>query len=227
MTAHSIRMSCRAASWWFCFSLLSMMAGSAQAHGQKSDPNRSGLQIPALTHGQMAVVADYSGEILDLAAKQNRTDETFRRLLNFANLQYASCLWGLMPGSIGDETSPFNECSHAYLSAMQATLTHLREMSADKPAVEALISRIDADMVRNRASFVMCQFSGEPFNTGLLVIPDWRDIPSHLPSLIAVGIAFVATMAGVLAVLLPTRTLRRRVGEPTEPHSLGRVNTET
>ncbi|MER9645408.1 hypothetical protein [Mesorhizobium sp. M0199] len=212
MTAHSIRMSTRAASWWFCLSLLSMMAGSAQAHGQKSDLNSSGLQIPALTHGQMAVIADYRSEILDLAAKQNRTDETFRRLSNFANLQYAACLWGLMPGSIGDETSPFNECSHAYLSAMQAALTHLREMSADKPAVEALISRIDADMVRNRASFVMCQFSGETFNTASLVIPDWRDIPFHLPSLIAVGIAFVATMAGLLAVLFPTRTLRRRVG---------------
>lgn len=205
-------MSTQAAAWCFSLFLLSMIPESAQAHRQKADLNSSGLQIPALTHGQMAVIADYRSEILDLAANQNRTDEKFRRLLNFANLQYAVCLWGLMPGSIGDETSPFNECSHAYLSAMQAALTNLRQMSADKPAVEALISQIDADMVRNRASFVMCQFSGETFNTASLVIPDWWDIPSHLPSLIAVGITFVATTAGLLAVLLPTRILRRRVG---------------
>jgi hypothetical protein len=188
-----------------------MMAGSVQAHGQKSDLNGSGLQIPALTHGQMAVIADYRGEILDLAAGQNRTDEPFRKLLNFANLQYGACLWGLMPGSTGDETSPFNECSHAYLSAMHAALMHLRRMSADKPAVEALISRIDMDMVRNRASFVMCQFSGETFNTATLVIPNWRKIPSHPPSMVAMGIAFFATMAFALAVLFPTRTPRRRV----------------
>ena len=217
-------MSTRAAAWCFCLLLLSMIAESAQAHRQKLDLDRSGLQIPALTHGQMAVIANYRSEILDLAANQDRTDQMFRRLLNFANLQYAACLWGLMPGSIGDETSPFNECSHAYLSAMQAALTHLREMSADKPAVEALISRIDADMVRNRASFVMCQFSGETFNTASLVIPIWGNILWHLPSLIAVGIIFLAAMAGVL---FPIRTLRQRVGK-TERHPIpGRLNTET
>lgn len=165
----------------------------------------------------MAVIADYHREILDLAANQNRTDETFRRLLNFANLQYAACLWGVMPGSVGDETSPFNECSHAYLSATQAALTYLRAMSADKPAAEALVSRIDADMVRNGASFVMCQFSGETFNTASLVIPDWANILSHLPSLTAVGIAFLVTMAGLLAVLFPIGTLRQWFGK-TERH---------
>ncbi|MER8972378.1 MULTISPECIES: hypothetical protein [unclassified Mesorhizobium] len=106
MTPHSIGMSKRAASWWFCLSLLSMMAGSAQAHGQKSDLNSSGLQIPALTHGQMAVIADYRSEILDLAAKQNRTDETFRRLLNFANLQYAACFGGCCPAALEMRQAP-------------------------------------------------------------------------------------------------------------------------
>lgn len=101
-------------------------------------------------------------------------------------------LWGLMPGSIGDETS-----SHAYLSAMHAALMHMREMSLDKPAVEALISPIDADMVRNRASFVMCQFSGETFSTASLVMPDWRNILWHLHSLIVVGTIFLAAMAGL------------------------------
>jgi len=219
-------MSIRAASRYFCLLLLLTIAGSAHAHRQRADLNSSGLQVPALTHGQMAVIADYRSEILDLAASQSRTDEKFRRLLNFANLQYAACLWGLMPGSIGDETSPFNECSHAYLSAMQATLTHLRETSADKPAIEALISRIDADMMLNRASFVMCQFSGETFNTASLVIPNWGNILWHLPSLIAAGIMLLAVTAGLLAVLFPIRTLRQRVGKPSGTPFQGRLNTQ-
>ena len=200
--------STSAAVLCLCLLFLASITGPAVAHRQKADLNNSGLQIPALTHGQMAVIADYRGEIFDLAASQNRTDEPFRRLLNFANLQYVACFWGLMPGSIADETSPFNECSHAYLSAIQAVLVHMRGMSADKPVAEALISRIDADMVRNRASFVMCQFSGETFNTASLVIPNWGNILWHLPSLIAAGIIFLVAMAGLLAILFPIRTLR-------------------
>ena len=218
MSRNTHKSTC-AAAWCLCLLLLSI-AGPAEAHRQKAALNNSGLPIPALTHGQMAVIADYRGEIFDLAARQIWTDDQFRRLLNFANLQYVACLWGLMPGSVGDETSPFNECSHAYLSATQAVLVHMRGMSADKPAAEALISRIDADMVRNQASFVMCQFSGETFNTASLVIPNWGNILWHLPSLIAAGIIFLIAMASLLAVLFPIRTLRQRGWESRAvPHS--------
>ncbi len=68
----------------------------------------------------MAVISGYRGAILDLAQRQTQTDPTFRRLYNHGNLQYTYCLWGLMPGSLMDEESPFNECSHAYLATTKA-----------------------------------------------------------------------------------------------------------
>lgn len=131
----------------------------------------------------MAVIADYRSEIMKLAAQERQVDDTFVRLLNYGNIQYTYCLWGLVPGTLGDEGSPFNECAHAYLSAAHELLSHMRETSATKAAVEDLISRIDSDMVRKQSSFVLCQYSADTFDTASVVRPVWRDIPGHLPSL--------------------------------------------
>ncbi len=75
------------------------------------------ISIPNLSHGQMAVIADNRAAILGLAARQIPTDPTMRRLEGFINLQFFDCMWGMVPGSVEDESSPFNECSHAYLAA--------------------------------------------------------------------------------------------------------------
>lgn len=146
----------------------------------------------------MAVIADYRGEILALAKRQAKTDPTFRRLLTFGDVQYSYCMWGLVPGSLRDEESPFNECSHAYLSAAQALLVHMRDISDDKQPTEALISRIDADMVRNQASFVQCQFSGETFNTADVVFPSWHHVPSHPTSLVSFASLGIGLLGGVI-----------------------------
>jgi len=195
-----------------CLLAAFLPAGSAQAHRSAANADDSGIAIPALTHGQMAVIAAYRGDILAVAARQARTDETFRRLLNFGNLQYTYCLWGLVPGSLRDEASPFNECSHAYLSAAQALLTTMRGMN-DRHSplgadVEALVSRIDADMVRNGASFVLCQFSSEDFNTASLIRPDWRAVPFHAPSALSFAVLAAAMGAGVAGL--------RRSGAPRQ-----------
>jgi hypothetical protein len=163
----------------------------------------------------MAVIADYRGEILALAARQAKADPTFRRLLTFGDVQYSYCLWGLVPGSLRDENSPFNECSHAYLSAAQALLVHMRSMSGDKQSAEALISRIDADMVRNKASFVQCQFSGESFNTADVIFPIWRNVPSHAPSLIAFSTLAMA-FAGGMIVLAGGHRRKESTDQPSE-----------
>ncbi|MGN6142317.1 MAG: hypothetical protein ACTHOP_01870 [Mesorhizobium sp.] len=198
-----------------CLLAILMPASMAQAHRSAGNANDSGIAIPALTHGQMAVIADYRGEILDLAARQARTDETFRRLLTFGNIQYAYCLWGVVPGSLGDEASPFNECSHAYLSTVQALLIHMRGMNDSRSAlgvdIEALISRIDADMVRNGASFVLCQFSSEDFNTASLIRPDWTAVPYHGPS--AFSFAMLAAAMGGAGFA----ALRRKGTAPRHP----------
>ncbi len=170
----------------------------------------SGIPIPSLTHGQMAVVALYRGEIEHLADRQMPTDATFRRLLNYARIQQTYCLWGLAPGSLSDETSPFNECSHAYLAAFRAVLQHMREMPGGKGAVDELISRMDADMVRRQASFVLCGFSGEPFNTANVLMPDFRGVLSHPPTLASFG----TLLLGLLATAAFMRTLGRPAGAP-------------
>ncbi len=183
--------------------LLFAFAAPAGAHSVSIGGPTSGIPIPSLTHGQMAVIHDYRGRILDLAARQQRTDLTFRRLMNYGSIQYSYCLWGLVPGSLRDEESPFNECSHAYLSAAQALLVYMQGMGDQKQAVDALISDIDADMVRNQASFVTCRFSGEPFNTANIISPGWSGIFFHLPSLMTFALLTLMLVAGVLALAGP------------------------
>jgi hypothetical protein len=141
------------------------------------------IAIPNLSHGQMAVIAENRTAILDLAAKQIPTDPTMRRLEAFINLQFFDCLWGLAPGSVEDESSPFNECSHAYLAATRALLIHLQAMPGDRTAVRSLVTKIEREMLNNNASLVMCRYSDEPFNTAERIAPHWGEIPYHLPSL--------------------------------------------
>jgi hypothetical protein len=141
------------------------------------------IAIPNLSHGQMAVIANNRAAILDLAARQIPTDPTMRRLEAFINLQFFDCMWGIVPASVEDENSPFNECSHAYLAASRALLLHLRTMPGDRTAVRALIDKIEREMLANNASLILCRYSDEPFNTAERISPHWRDIPYHLPSL--------------------------------------------
>jgi hypothetical protein len=177
-----------------------LIAIPAEAHSGSSAPPPPGIQIPSLTHGQMAVIARYRGEIIDLAQRQTVTDPTFRRLYNHGNLQYTYCLWGLMPGSLGDEESPFNECSHAYLATAKALLTYMATMPAATRQAKALISDIDADMVRGGASWILCQYSGEAFSTGAVVEPRWRDMFFHLPSLAVVLATTAALMTAAWSI---------------------------
>jgi hypothetical protein len=82
----------------------------------------------------MEVIANNMAAILDLANRQIRTDPHLRRLQTFINLQFFACMWGIVPGSLDDEHSPFNECTHAYLAAALETI---REM--DKVAIGRLV----------------------------------------------------------------------------------------
>jgi hypothetical protein len=87
----------------------------------------------------MAAIASKRAAILDLAARQIPTDPTMRRLEGFINPQYFDRLWGIIAGSVGDESSPFNECSHAYLAATRALFLHLQTMPC--PATARLSAR--------------------------------------------------------------------------------------
>ncbi len=104
----------------------------------------------------------------------------------FINLQRFACLWGIMPGSLTDEGSPFNECAHAYLAATRALLMHLRVMPGKKKEKQALVTNVELAMLSDGASLVLCQYSNETFNTAEVIGPRWRDIPFHDPSSMAI-----------------------------------------
>ena len=170
-----------------------------------------GIQIPSLSHGQMAVIAGYRSAILDLAARQHRTDPVPRRLTNFARIQYTYCLWGMMPGSLRDDDSPFNECMHAALAATQALLLHIQASADNADATQALTAQIETDMVRNHASLTLCRYSGEAFDTAAVISPRWSEIFFHAPTLAACA-GVILAMLSVLVFLLRLRAPQTAVG---------------
>ena len=178
------------------FLMLLGWPASVAAHGGSSG-SQAGIPIPSLTHGEMAVIAPYYGRMISLAESVSDTDETFRRVLNFAQIQRAYCLWGLMPGSVSDEESPFNECSHAYLAAAKAVLLQMRAMKVEKVPVDDLVSDIDTALVRNNLSLILCKFSGKSFNTADLIRPKLADIAYHAKSLAAISSASLLVLAGL------------------------------
>ncbi|MGZ2381727.1 hypothetical protein [Rhizobium brockwellii] len=181
---------------------LCVVAGSAFAHSRSDGGSHAGLDIPEISHGEMAVMFDYRSGIIDLASRAVDTNEPFRRMLNYAEIQYSYCLWGRMPGSVTDEASPFNECAHAYLAATKAVLLSMREMPRERAAADEIISAVDADMVRRGLALITCRFSGEAFNTADIVKPRWSGIPFHAASM--------ASLTGLAALFgLGVFTLRR------------------
>jgi hypothetical protein len=119
---------------------LMFAASPSEAHriSTRSGPRPEGVSIPSLTHGQMAVIRDNLPAIRVLAGDRLGFDLTTWRLEDYLNLQSFACLWGIVPGSIMDEDSPFNECAHAYLAAGRALLLQLsRESSADHKSIDA------------------------------------------------------------------------------------------
>lgn len=180
-------------------------ATPALAHHTGGGPD-SGLPIPSLTHGAMRSVAARRADVLALADAQVRTDPAFRRLRNFIALQHAFCGWSLMPGSVTDEASPFNECTHADLAAVRALLRHMAEMPAARTAALALESRIAVEERLPGADPVLCRFSDEPFNTADVIGPHWTAVPGHIPTLLVLLAAFAFLSAGATVVWAAARS---------------------
>jgi len=71
-----------------------------------------------------------------------------------------------------------------------------------------LVSDIDADMVRNRTSFVLCRYSGEAFNTASFIAPNAADMFSYPPILAGFGITTIVVAGSLFG---SKRLLRKRV----------------
>lgn len=204
-----IRIFIRARAASAAFAMLLMIAGisDAAAHSRRTGPSGAeGLSFPGLTHGEMAVLAPYSKRIANLARSATLTDPVFRRLVNFRAIQFSYCGWGIAPGAISDEKSPFNECSHAYLSADKALLLHMRTMTDLQSRADALVSEIEATMVLNGAAFIGCMYSGELFNTAEHVTPHWENIPRHWPTAALLSAAIIVPVTAGIGLQRRNRT---------------------
>ncbi|HZZ61509.1 MAG TPA: hypothetical protein VFE63_10075 [Roseiarcus sp.] len=52
----------------------------------------------------------------------------------------------------------------------------------DHKAVDALIGKIEVEMLANGAALTLCRYSDEPFNTNEIIFPRRSEIPSHPPT---------------------------------------------
>ena len=169
---------------------LAVVTADALAHRTDGPRNETGIPITAITHGEMAIIDRHVSDIFALSGSVRNADQNFLTLSRYAQLQYADCLWGLVPTSISDEESPFNECSHAYLAAAKEVLLKMRDMPAVAREANEITSRISYEAALEGAVFVGCIYSGEGFNTADRVRPQWHDVPFHPPTLLTLAGAF-------------------------------------
>jgi hypothetical protein len=197
--------------WRSCvIAAVSMLAACTPVWAHHQPPHEGttvGVAIPAITHGEMLVVANYRAQILDLAARQPRTDPTLRRLLGFVSLQHFACFWGVVPGSLSDETSPFNECSHADVAGARALLAHMVAMPGDQSSARTLEGRIETELASDPTASMLCANSSETFNSGIIIGPDWQLAPAHLPTVLTSFALVVLAAAGFWGVSRFVRAL--------------------
>jgi hypothetical protein len=206
-------MKIRRAMRFGCAALIAAFATLAptQAHhtSQRAPGAPVGIAIPAITHGEMPIVARYRSEIMALATRQSPTDPTLRRLQGFGSLQYFACFWGLAPRALSDEASPFNECAHAYLAGARALLAHMVEMPGDQTAAKALQARLDAELASDPFASAICSNSAQAFDSGIVISPDWSLAPAHLPTMLTFSGLVLFASAGLGASIA---IRRNRIG---------------
>lgn len=198
---------------WLTALLLALVSVcGAAAHGVRVPKDTSGITIAPLSHGQMTVIAEHRDDIHLLATWLADRDAQVRDLLAFSRLQYAKCFRGMMPGSINDEASPFNECSHAYLAADQAILLRMRTLPHWPEKTAQLFDTVERSMIVSGSSLVLCAYSATSFNTASPVDPDWHDFIIHMPSLLTALAATAGLLLSLalLIVLLRTEMARAR-----------------
>ena len=83
----------------------------------------------------------------------------------------------------------------------RALLAHMVAMPGDQSSARALEARIEAELASDPASNMLCSNSSEAFDSGIVVGPDWRLAPLHLPTLATFLALLLLTAAGVWIVV--------------------------
>jgi hypothetical protein len=124
------------------------------------------------------------------------------------SLQTFECFWGLVPGSLSDERSPFNECTHAYLAGVRALLAHMTAMPGNQSAARELEARMADEIASDPSTDVVCSNSSETFDSADVIGPDWQLAPMHMPTVLTFSGLAMLVVAG-LAVAGRRRLFRR------------------
>ncbi len=84
------------------------------------------------------------------------------------------------------------------------------EPGADHKSIDALIGKIEVEMLADGAALNLCRYSDEPFNTSEIIWPHWGMAPFHAPTLAAFGAVLAILAAGVFWLMQSTtpRSLR-------------------
>ncbi len=197
---------------WMGFVLFVLASSEADAHHLRRPADSSGVSIPSMTHGQLRIMSGYRAAVMDLARRQARPDLEARTLHNFIELQFAYCLWGMVPGSLSHEDNPFNECSHAYLAGTKALLDRLRRAEDTRSEAEGLAENINREMVLNGSALEICSNSFEAFNTAEIIMPEWANV-SFNPLGVVLGIVVMGAGAAAFGVARRGR-MPSAVGQP-------------
>ncbi|MDR4306597.1 hypothetical protein IHQ68_08200 [Chelatococcus sambhunathii] len=182
--------------------------GAALAHSGGPVPSaEGGLPIAPISHGEMAIINQHLDEIVALAKVQTATEGPVRRLTNHFGVQFAYCGWGLAPGAVSREDSPFNPCAHAYLAAAKELLLAMADAPESRRRASAILERIDARRAASPEAGVICSSSGNMFNTAAIVRPKIADVVRD-PATASAGVGLFLLFAGAAAV---AAAVRRRV----------------
>jgi hypothetical protein len=184
----------------------------ALAHsGGASPAGGAGLAIAAISHGEMALIDEHLQEIVSLAKVQTASAGPARRLLNYYNVQLAYCFWGLAPGGVLREESPFNPCAHAYLAAAKALLLVMaQEPSSQRPAAD-ILARLEQRRQAMPEAGAICSSSDEGFNTSAIVRPAFSEVVAD-PATRFVGAGGLLAMLGLGLAFTATRRKTSRSG---------------
>ena len=74
-------------------------------------------------------------------------------------------------------------------------------------SIDALIGKIEAEMLADGISLNLCRYSDEPFNTNEIIWPHWSMAPFHPPTAMMAGAAFAVLSIAVWGAW-PRRSVR-------------------
>jgi hypothetical protein len=190
---------CKTLAWLAGLFLLAfVIASPAQAEGHGGIyayiKTETGIAIAPLIHGQMLVMNANRPAIVALAAQAAPDDAIASQLSAYVGQQYRACFWGAFGVGIADTESPLHVCTHGYLAGTQAMLIRLRDAAGANPAVQAMVNKVELEMLANTASLSICSASATPFNTAQVLGPQWSTLPAYKPVQAAFALLLLAAM---------------------------------